>query len=168
MIPIIPELHAVLMPAFEAASEGAEFVVSGYRDATSANVRTQALRPIARADLKPWPRLFNALRASRATELAGEYPAALCTSWMGHTQQIAEGHYHMVRDEDFERVSITSMASAAQQRAETGVNESQIEGLAPPQWLLRGVCRSVQPRATGRNGRNRTRTCDLCHVTAAL
>jgi hypothetical protein len=57
---------------------------------------------IERAGLKPWPRLFNAMRASRATELIAEYPAAVCTSWLGHTQAVAESHYHMVRDSDFE------------------------------------------------------------------
>ena len=38
-----------------------------------------------------------------ADAAAAEYPAAICTAWMGHTQAIGEVHYHMVRDSDFER-----------------------------------------------------------------
>ena len=104
IIPLFPELREVLIDAFELADSGAEFVVSGYRDST-ANLRTRLLRIIERAGLEPWPRLFNAMRASRATELAAEYPAAVCTAWMGHTQAVAETHYHMVRDEDFDRAT---------------------------------------------------------------
>ena len=103
VFPLCPQLHAVLLPAFEAASDGAEFVVAGYRDATAANLRTQRLRLIRRAGLEPWPRLFNALRASRATELAAEFPRAVCESWRGHTAEIARAHDQMVRECDFER-----------------------------------------------------------------
>jgi integrase len=128
IIPLFPELHEVLLDAFELADSGAEFVVSRYRD-TTANLRTQLLRIIDRAGLEPWPRLFNAMRASRATELAAEYPAAVCTSWLGHTQAVAETHYHMVRDSDFDRATGVSGAesgahlsqkSSQQQAAEHG------------------------------------------------
>ena len=45
-----------------------------YRD-TNANLRTQLLRIIASGPAcTPWPKLFQNLRASRATELAAEYP----------------------------------------------------------------------------------------------
>lgn len=137
VIPLFPELRQVLMDAFEQAPEGAERVVHGYPPTTT-NLRTHMQRIIRRAGLTPWPRLFNALRASRATELAAEYPAAICTSWLGHTQAIAEAHYHMVRDEDFERaaaspigtqsgaksVSLVSQNASQQQAAPTG-NEIQ-------------------------------------------
>lgn len=131
IIPLFPELHAVLLDAFELADSGAEFVISGYRDA-NANLRTQLLRIIERTGLEPWPRLFNAMRASRATELAAEYPAAVCTSWMGHTQAVAQSHYHMVRDEDFDRASGRDGAesgalgahNASQQRSATTSREA--------------------------------------------
>lgn len=113
IIPLFPELRAVLLASFEDADVGGEYVVEGYRDAMAVNLRTQLERIIARAGLKPWPRLFNALRASRATELAHQYPAAVCTAWMGHTAAVAEAHYHMVRDTDFERAAnITTQGGA--------------------------------------------------------
>ena len=63
------------------------------------------------AGLLPWPMMFNALRASQATELAAEYPDAICTASLRHTQAIAEAHYHMVRDEDFERAATTPVGN---------------------------------------------------------
>lgn len=104
-IPLFPELKAVLLDAFDAAAEGSVYVVDGHRDATNANLRTHLLRIIDRAHLTPWPRLFNALRASRATELAAQYPIAVCTAWLGHTAAVAQAHYHMVRDGDYARAA---------------------------------------------------------------
>ncbi len=122
IIPLFPELRAVLMEAFEQAEPGAEHVISRYRDATNANLRTHLLRIIDRAGVTAWPRLFNAMRASRATELAAEYPAAVCTAWMGHSAAIAEAHYHMVRDSDYERAAAQN---AAQQPTASDCKASQ-------------------------------------------
>ena len=109
-VPLFPELRTVLLDAYQHAPEGSEYVVNRYRD-SSANLRTNLNRIITRAGLIAWPRLFNAMRASRATELASQYPAAVCTAWMGHTQAIAEAHYHMVRAEDFEKAATTPASS---------------------------------------------------------
>jgi len=68
-------------------------------------------RIIRRAGLVPWPRSFNAMRASRATELTSEYPAPICTAWLGHIRAVAEAHYHMVRDEDFECAALAPLVS---------------------------------------------------------
>ena len=74
-------------------------------------------RIIHKAGIDPWHRAFNAMRASRVTELAAEYPSAVCTSWMGHTQAVAEAHYHMVRDEDFARAASEPIRSPGQKTA---------------------------------------------------
>ena len=119
LVPLFPELRAELMDAFELAPEGAEYVVHHHRDRT-ANLRTHMRRIIDRAGLKDWPNLFNALRASRATELMNQYPAAYCTEWMGHSQAIAEAHYYMVRDEDYDRAASTPIETP---RPTEGVSE---------------------------------------------
>lgn len=179
IIPLFPELHRVLLEAFELAEPGAEHVVAGYRDPT-VNLRTQLLRIIDRAGLKPWPRQFNTMRASRATELASEYPAAVCNAWMGHTQAIAQKHYHMVREEDFARATGSTNQSGAESGALGAQNPSQQQAARPgtdtpnPPKKQQGPDNSPAPSSPRTpvqdrfNGRNRTRTCDLCHVTAAL
>ncbi len=74
-----------------------------------------------RAGLKPWPRLFHAMRASRETELAQEYPIHVVTAWLGNTPRIALKHYLTVTDADFEQAtkgSAESSANVAQNRAQ--------------------------------------------------
>ena len=129
IIPLFPELRKVLIDAYELAPEGSEYVVGRYRD-PAANLGTQFKRIIRKAGIEPWPRAFNAMRASRVTELAAEYPSAVCTSWMGHTHAVAEAHYHMVRDEDFTRAANEPTRSpgqktASQSGAESGALVSQ-------------------------------------------
>ena len=113
-IPLFPELATVLTEAFDAAPEGAEYVVAdnGYRQAAdtpggwrNCNMRTQFGRIVRRAGLEPWPRLFHALRASRETELAPEYPVHVVTAWLGNTPKIALKHYLMTTDADFAKAA---------------------------------------------------------------
>jgi len=72
-VPIFPELHPLLLEAFEQAEAGAEQVISRYRPDTK-NIRTQFRKIILRAGRVPWPKLFQNLRSTRETELAEEYP----------------------------------------------------------------------------------------------
>ena len=125
-VPLFPELRAVLMDAFELAPDGAEFVVHHYRDNT-ANLRTHLRRIIERAGMSDWPKLFNSMRSSRATELMSQYPAKLCTEWMGHSQAIAEAHYQQVRDEDYTRAASTPIGGVSQSGALVSQNASQHE-----------------------------------------
>ena len=68
--------------------------------------------------LKPWPRLFHAMRASRETELAKDDPIHVVTAWLGNTPRIAMKHYLQVTDDDFER--------AAQGGAECGAARARL------------------------------------------
>ena len=63
IIPIFPELRPHLEAAWEMAEPGTVHVITRYRDA-NANLRTQLLRIIRRAGLKPWPKLFANLRST--------------------------------------------------------------------------------------------------------
>ena len=142
-VPLFPELRAVLMDAFERAPEGAEFVVHHHRDNT-ANLRTHLRRIIERAGMSDWPKLFNAMRSSRATELMSQYPAKLCTEWMGHSQAIAQAHYQQVRDEDYTRAASTPI-----ERVSQGV--SQVSHIAS-QHEAASDCTESQPEAQMNKG----------------
>jgi hypothetical protein len=67
------------------------------------NLRTQLLRIIEKAGLTPWPKLFQNLRASRATELAKEHPGHVAAEWLGHSTKVAANHYWQTTYEDFAR-----------------------------------------------------------------
>ena len=101
VVPIFPELRPYLEEAFEQAEEGAEFVVSRYRWA-GCNLRTAFERIVLNAGLTPWPKLFQNLRATRATELvAAGWPEYKVCKWLGHTEAVAKKHYWQVTDDDF-------------------------------------------------------------------
>ncbi len=175
LVPLFPELRSVLMDAYELAPEGSEYVVGRYRDPTS-NLGTQFKRIIRNAGIEPWPRAFNAMRASRVTELAAEYPSAVCTSWMGHTQAVAEAHYHMVRDEDFARAAnqltrspgkldvaqsgansgASSSQNTAQQQAAKAGKDGHIQSQSDQQSTFMSVpsslCKSLQSVSSGPGG----------------
>ena len=104
VVPIFAELRPYLEQAWDEAEPRAEFVVSRYRDATS-NLRTYLTRIVRNAGLKPWPKLWHNLRASRATELAAEFPQHVAAAWLGHSTAVAAKHYWQVTDADFERAT---------------------------------------------------------------
>jgi integrase len=106
--PIFPELRPYLEEVFNETETnlgrppaGAEHVITRYRHA-NVNLRTQLLKIIARAGVAPWPKLFQNLRATRATELISQgWPEYKVCKWLGHTKAIAEKHYWQVTEEDF-------------------------------------------------------------------
>jgi len=104
LIPLFPELHKPLMDAFYEAAEGAEFIITRYRDKT-ANLRTQFSRIVAQAGLKIWPKPWHNMRATRQTELSEKYPAHVVCAWLGNSEQIARKHYLQVTDEHFEKAA---------------------------------------------------------------
>lgn len=102
IIPIFPELRPYLEELFELAEPGTVHVINRYRE-DEQNLRTTFGKIIDRAGLLPWPRLLQNLRATRETELAGEFPLHVVVSWIGNSQVIAARHYLSVTDDDFEK-----------------------------------------------------------------
>lgn len=102
IVPLFPEVAEALDETFTTAPEGADFCITRYR-LNNLNLRTQFCRIIKRAGLQPWPRLWQNLRSSRQTELAGEFPEHVVCSWLGNSKAVAREHYLQVRDSDFER-----------------------------------------------------------------
>ncbi|GIX03797.1 MAG: hypothetical protein KatS3mg113_0803 [Planctomycetaceae bacterium] len=114
VVPLFPELREGLAELFDQAPDGSRYVIQRYRSAEQ-NLRTQFQRVCLRAGIAPFPKPFIAMRASRATELADEYPSHVCTAWLGHSEQIAIRHYRQVTEEHFKRAA----QKAAQQEAES-------------------------------------------------
>lgn len=100
VVPIAPELRPILQDLFDAAEPGAEAVVPRLRDGT-VNLRTTFRKIIAKAGVKPWPRLFHNMRASCATDWVERFPAHVVAGWLGHSPLIAARHYLQTRDAHF-------------------------------------------------------------------
>jgi hypothetical protein len=75
------------------------------------NLRTQFQRYVLKAGVKPWPKLWQNLRASRATELADSYPSHVCAAWLGHTEAVADAFYRTVTDAHFDRAVASQKAA---------------------------------------------------------
>jgi len=116
VIPLFPELRKALDEAYELAflrlndqsgdSEPVATVsgpvVTRYSSA-SQNLRTTFNKIVKRAGLKPWPKPFQNLRATRETELMEIYPAHVVVSWIGHSEKVARQHYLQTTDAHFEK-----------------------------------------------------------------
>lgn len=104
VVPIFPELLPCLRESFEAARPRERFLITRHRDC-NANLRTQLMRIIGRAGLKPWPKLFFNLRSTRLTELAETFPMHTVTSWLGNSPDVARKHYLQVTEDHFRRAT---------------------------------------------------------------
>ncbi|MBL9164421.1 MAG: site-specific integrase [Planctomycetaceae bacterium] len=146
VIPIFPELRPYLEDAWELAKDEVMAlapedranarVITRYRDANS-NLRTQLERIIAKAGLKPWPKLFQNLRATRATELAADYPAHVAADWLGHSTMVAQKHYWRTTDADFEKAA-TQPTGALQNAVQSPAVSDGIDLSDEPAFA--GIC----------------------------
>lgn len=136
VIPLFPEVRALLDIAWnDPRIDKAEFVITRYRDA-NANPRTQFQRIITRAGITPWPKLFQNLRASMATDLAGRFPAHVAAEWLGHSVTVAAKHYLQTLDSHYDLANVPQAVSGtrggtivAQESAPQGARtDSQNDG----------------------------------------
>lgn len=166
IVPIVPEVRAILLRLFESAAPGTEAVIPRLRD-PKVNLRTTFRKVIGRAGYSPWPRLFHNLRASCASDLAERFPAHVVAGWLGHSPLIAAKHYLTTRDAHFDlaagigsgertKSGATSAQKAAQHTAasdRTGSKES-LEVPRNAQDMQRHAigCEAVHAQGMGAGG----------------
>jgi integrase len=112
VVPLFPELREHVDKVYFADND-AEFVLDRYRR-PDVNLRSCLQKCIRRAGLAAWPKLFQNMRQSRATELASEFPAHVAAAWCGHSVAVAKEHYWRATDADFDR----ALGKKAQQNAQ--------------------------------------------------
>ena len=101
--------------------EGSVHVISKHRNVS--NFGTQLVRIIEAAGLTIWPKRWQNLRATQATELARVLPSHVVTAICGHTEKIAQEDYRIVTDDDIQSAaSQTFAANMVQQRVTTDGN----------------------------------------------
>lgn len=141
VVPIFPELYPYLRDAFEAAEPGQVHVITRNRrdgktpNGTTVNWRTQFLRIIEKAGLKPWPRLFHQLRAACQTDLNDKFPTQVGCEWLGNSIPVAEEHYLQTTEEHYQRAAQNPAHSVAQNAAQTGADGKGPERTKPGEVL---------------------------------
>ena len=154
VVPMFPELVEHFQRVFDDAEDGATFVIDRYRD-PAVNLRRQFQRYIERTGVKPWPKLWQNLRASRATELADDFPSHVCASWLGHTETVADAFYRTVTDSHFERATHAAQNAAQQQRETTRTGPKRTESLSRESIgipVVASDCANVQVAPMGGEG----------------
>ncbi len=112
--------HTILAPSSRSAGPWQFRVQENRRQQAGqgCNLRTQFIRLIKRAGLVPWPKLFQAMRATRETELMKTHPIHVVTAWIGNSVPVAMKHYLQVTDADFEFAGDGQKQKAAQKAAQ--------------------------------------------------
>ncbi len=162
---------ARLERVWDEAEPGCEFVITRYRDG-NANLRTQLERIIERAGLKPWPKLFQNLRATRATELANDFPAHVAAAWLGHSTVVATKHYWQATEDDFAKANQGDgqAAQKAAQQAHAGTRKAPqaANGANEKTLSLQGDATNCDTMQKAGSGRAKIRTSDLVLIRDAL
>src|SRR5439155_18151446 len=83
---------------------------------------------LARAGVKPWPKLFHNLRASRQTELLDRFSIKAVCDWLGNSQPVAIEHYAQVTTQHFADATATPTGPTA--AAEQNGSEAESEAVA--------------------------------------
>jgi integrase len=126
-VPLFPELRPYLEEAFEQAEPGAIYVISRWRTAAQ-HLRFAAMAILKKAGIKPWPRIYQNLRASRETELAETFPIHVVAERLGNSPRTALTHYTQVTEEHYRRAAKSAaqaLQNAVQQPAATARTDSQ-------------------------------------------
>jgi len=120
LVPICPELREILAEAHEQAADGEKLILPRALTGAS-NLRTTFTKIITRAGHEPWPRLFQNLRASCATDWVEKYPNHVVAKWLGHSPMIAATHYLQARERHFEDV-VNGAGQGSASRAKKSVH----------------------------------------------
>ena len=66
----------------------------------------EAQLALRKSGVKPYPRLIQNLRSSRAIEISREYGIVVENEWLGHTRDVALSHYLHTTQEDFDKATM--------------------------------------------------------------
>ncbi len=126
-LPILPKLMQLLQDAFDKAPEGQVRIVP----LSVRNLHRTFAGIVKRTELKPFPRPFQVLRQSCATELSMTFPQKAVAVWLGHSERVSSEHYLQVPDELYDkaagRLPIPPEKGAAKSAAECAAEGSSTE-----------------------------------------
>jgi len=144
VVPIFDELCPHLLDAFGAAEDGAVYCCRQYGKNAGQIYRKYIMAAIAKAGIKPWPKLFQNLRSTRETELAEKFPIHVVCDWIGNSPRVAAKHYLQVTEDHYAK----AVQNPVQYIAERG-------GMAP-----QAVCSDTGKHGDCGRVRKETPPCD--------
>jgi integrase len=146
VVPVFAELRPYLEAARAEAPKDEEYVITipsvadFRRGGPRPNLGTRMQKIVKRAGLKPWPKLFHNLRASRQTELTDNFPEHVVCEWIGNSQAVAREHYLRPKDEHFVQASgVLPISNGKQNGKHDGKQNGEQPGAAGDSLLLQIV-----------------------------
>ncbi len=112
LVPMVPKLAKLIQDAFDDAHEGQKGVLR--LSAIKSTLRTEFFATLKRAEVDAWPRPWQVLRQSCATEWKQTHPAYAVDAWMGHSQDVSEKHYLTIPDSLWNSVTESAAECAAE------------------------------------------------------
>lgn len=101
IMPLFPDTARILKELRDEQRLGkGDFVFQRLR---GDNLRTTFEKIIYRAGVERYPKLFQNLRASAATDVERRFGGVAESRWLGHVEKVAQDHYFQITDETLER-----------------------------------------------------------------
>ena len=133
-------------------------VLQHHQDRHDAPIIRQVLSLAELPGAAAWPKLWQNLRSTRATELADQFPSHVCAAWLGHTERIANSFYRQVTDEHILRATGTELPvqKPVQHRLELPRTDAQSTcsniQKTPHLWENADTCTAVHNNILGVEG----------------
>lgn len=150
--PIFPELRPYLEDMAEIAKgkPATSFVLPNIRKISNPSTRFHDL--VSLAGYESWERIFQNLRASRATDLlqAG-HPIKTVSKWVGNSPEVLKAHYAQVTDSDFQKALGDTVSSA------TDDDDAKSPPFSPPSTGILSTSGTIRrkPEEAKRGGKSR-------------
>jgi integrase len=115
IVPICPELHELLLTAFDEAEEGEDRVIPAGSFSVR-NISRNFSTLCKRADITRYAKPLHTLRKSCITDWAKQFSAHVVKQWAGHSDlNTTDRYYLQVSEAEYERAAATRMSSDSTQ-----------------------------------------------------
>ncbi len=115
VVPIGPELHALLLAAFEQAPEGEQYVIPA-GSISVRNIWRDFGSICERAGVARYAKPLHSLRKSCITDWASRHPAHVVKQWAGHSDMDTTDRYYLqVSEAEYEAAAATPMTTKVAQ-----------------------------------------------------
>lgn len=137
IVPICPELQALLLEAYNAADTGSEKVVSGVN---VNNLWRDFQVLFRRSGVKKYSKPFHTLRKSCITDWAASFPAHVVKEWAGHSSlDTTDRYYLQVPESEYKRASVGSFWDKVSQRRFERIQNINKGDTKTPQHISRQI-----------------------------
>ncbi len=115
IVPICPELHELLLAAFDQAEEGEGRVIPVGRVSVR-NISRDFGALCRRAGVERYAKPLHTLRKNCVTDWAMHFPAHVVKQWAGHSSlETTDRYYLQVSESEYERAAASRMSQKATQ-----------------------------------------------------